>query len=158
MVYKWLVISFIVLYFIFGLPRTLYYLDKFGGGYRKLYKEGKLGKGIAAPCKPNDYFMNYDTICKKCGVRLPEFEVLSCKGTLMNFAGDFHDEAKIKFETPISAKQLVKMGLICENDKEWESKFPYTFHVNDGYVYDGDLFCDIEIIDTEHAIITYGRI
>lgn len=92
----------LLLYCAFGGDNSEYMKQKYGENYQDLIKDGKLGEMRAAPCQPDGNYTNHDIICKEVGVKLPEYIVVSCKGTLPNFNGDYTETAVIKFEVPIS--------------------------------------------------------
>lgn len=150
----------LLLFWAFGGDNSKYMKQKYGENYQDLIKDGKLGEMRAAPCQPDGSYTNHDIVCKEVGVKLPEYIVVSCKGTLPNFNGDYTETAVIKFEVPISNEIMMKIHSFSDKKiNKWGDGFVCNIKrpFSDGSTRD-DVFWSLKIIDNCTAEIEYGRV
>ena len=153
-------VLFFVLLIAFGGDNTKYLKDKFGDNYQDLINTGKLNAYTAAPCRPAEQYTNHDILCKEINIALPEYDIVSCEGTLSNFNGDYHETVEIKFRTPLTPE--IKKQLLSFNNGE-NHYHPDSLYCNIRRPFQGpnstdDLFWSLEIIDDYNGIINYGRV
>ena len=150
----------LLLFCAFGGDDSIYMKQKYGENYQNLIKDGKLGEMRAAPCQPDANYTNHDIVCKEVSVKLPEYIVVSCKGTLPNFNGDYTETAVIKFEVPISNDIMMKIHSFCDK-KINKGEDGFVCNIKRPFSDDNtrnDVFWSLKIIDNCTAEIEYGRV